>query len=409
MKFQHFMVLALVSLTVPAHVQAADGAFEDTLLGDWGGVRSALADKGVEVSLEYQGDVWHVARGGKKRVTTYLDFSELRANLDGEKLLGIKGNSMSLSLITTNGTTTNSSTVGSTQGISNSEVANNGLRVFEAWMQQNFFEDRLSLLVGLHDLNSEFSSTPMSDNFIVPTFQIGQAFAQSGVNGPSIYPTTSLGARVKVRPTETSYVALAAYDGIPGDPNRTSGTAVRLGKDDGWLLVGEVGVLPRADDTQEEVNKLAIGAWAYTEKQPDLVTGSGEHSQGVYLLSSYRFYHDATAGHDLGAFLRAGMADGDTLQVDYSMEAGLVANGWVPGRPEAEIGLGVSTMHNGDTYVNSLGGATDRRETIYNLYYMDRVARGISIQPNVLYVVNPGTDQVTPNAWVVGARLGVSF
>ena len=329
--------------------------------------------------------------------------------MDGEKLFGIKGNTVSVSVITTNGTTTNGSTVGSTQGIDNSEVASNSVRVYEAWMQQNFLDDRLSVLVGLHDLNSEFAATSVSDNFLVPTFQIGQSFAQSGVNGPSVYPTTSLAGRVKYKPTGESYVSVAAFDGVAGDPNRTSSSAVRFGKHDGLLLIGEVGFTPKAADTDDEVNKLALGGWRYTEKQPDLVSGNSERSQGLYALASGRIYHDKAAKRDISAFVRGGVADDATVQADYDLEAGLVADGWVPHRPDAQVGLGVSTMHNGDNYMNSVAGAADRNETIYELYYKDKVARGISIQPDVTYVVNPGTDQVTKDALVVGARLGVSF
>ena len=409
MNLRRLVYIAVVSLTTATSAYAAEGAFDDKLLGDVGGMRTKLSDVGVDVSLDYQGDVWNVASGGKKRMTTYLDFIELRTNLDGEKLLGIKGNSVSVSLITTDGPATNASTVGSTQGISNSEVGSNAVRVYEAWMQQNFLDDRVSVLVGLHDLNSEFYATPISDNFLVPTFQIGQSMAQSGVNGPSVYPTTSVAGRVKVKPTAETYVSVAAYDGVAGRPNHTSGTAVHFGKNDGLLWVGELGLTPKAADTDSEVNKLALGGWSYTEKQADLVTGNPERSQGAYALASARFYHDKATGRDLAAFLRGGIADDSTLQADYNIEAGLVANGWVPTRPDSEIGLGVSTMHNGDNFVNSVAGAADRNETIYELYYKDTVARGVSIQPDVLYVVNPGTDQVTRNAFVVGARLGVSF
>lgn len=409
MNLSRLALAALFSLTAVTSAYAAEGAFDDKLLGDVGGLRTKLVNAGVDVSLDYQGDVWHVTSGGKKRITTYLDFIELRTNLDGEKLFGIKGNTVSVSLITTNGTTTNGSTVGSTQGMDNSEVASHSLRVYEAWVQQNFLDDRISVLVGLHDLNSEFAATSVSDNFLVPTFQIGQSFAQSGQNGPSVYPTTSVAGRVKVKPTDESYVSVAAYDGVPGRPNHTSGTAVHFGKQDGLLLVGEAGLTPKAADTDAEVNKLALGVWRYTEKQADLVSTNPERSQGLYALASTRLYHDKAAGRDVAAFVRGGVADDNTVQADYDIEAGVVANGWVPSRPDSEIGLGVSTMHNGDNYMNSVAGAADRNETIYELYYKDTVVSGVTIQPDLVYVVNPGTDQVTKNALVVGARVGVSF
>lgn len=398
---------SLASLAV-----AAEAPYGDKTLGDVGGARSKLANAGLELEVNYTGDLWGVAHGGKKRITTYLDLLELRANIDNEKLLGIKGNSMSVAMINSNGATTNSSAVGSTQGIDNAEVVSNGVRLYEAWVQQNFMDDRLSVLLGLHDLNSEFAVTTISDNFIKPTMQIGQSFAQSGTNGPSVFPTTSLAGRVKIKPSETTYIAAAAYDGIPGDPDHTTGSAIKIEDKDALLLVAEIGYTPQVESSEDELNKLALGVWRYTSALPDQEDATLQRTpQGMYALGSYRFYHDQQ-GRAAGVFLRGGVADGDTAQVDWDYEAGLVGNGLIPSRPDSEIGFGISQAHNSDKYMRVQQAAStpvDRNEYSYELYYLDTIAPGISIQPDVQYVVNPGTDVVTGNATVLGLRLNVSL
>ena len=413
MNARQFAFVTIFSLTAATQAFAADAPYSDKLLGDLGGARTKLADKGVDVSLDYMGDVLDVTAGGKKRLTTYLDLIKLRTELDGEKLFGVKGNKVVVSAIDSNGATTNGSTVGSTQGIDNSEVSANGVRLYEAWVQQNFMDDRLSFLFGLHDLNSEFALTDISANFLKPTMQIGQSFAQSGQNGPSIFPTTALAGRVKFKPTEATYVAVAAYDGVPGEPKRTSGTSVTFGEKDGLLLVGEAGFTPKVTDSDDELDKLGLGVWQYTSDLPDLTNPAKKSTaEGAYLVSSCRFYHDKSAGRDASVFLRGGVADGDTAQVDWDYEAGVVATGWVPSRPEGELGVGVSQAHNSDSYMKAQAAAatpSDRHEVSYELYYRDTVARGVTVQPDVQYVVNPGTDTVTKDATIIGARLGVSF
>lgn len=417
MKIPYHAMVSLLSLLIGTVAFAADEkpAYDDTVLGDVGGARSRLAEAGVEVGLDYAGDVWAVTDGGKKRITTYLDLITLRADLDGQKLFGITGNTLSIALIDSNGTKTNAATVGSTQGIDNGEVGANAVRVFEAWVNQEFLDGRLAVLFGLHDLNSEFAATEASANFLKPSMQIGQSFAQSGRNGPSIFPTTALAVRVKLLPTPDSYVAVAAYDGVPGDTSDARATRINLDDKDGVLLVGEVGYTPGMADTDAPLNKLAIGFWNYTVPIDDLtdldINGNPAKStaQGAYLLSSYRFYHDKPAGRDLTGFLRGGLADGDTAQVDWDYELGMVANGWVPTRPDSEIGLGLSQAHNADKYITSVAGASDRNEYSYELYYRDTIAHGVSVQPDLQYIVNPGTDQVTEHATVVGMRLNVSF
>ena len=133
-----------------------------------------------------------------------------------------------------------------------------------------------------------------------------------------------------------------------------------------------------------------------------------KRSEGVYLLSSYQFYHDKNAGHDLGAFFRAGMGDGDTAQVDWFYATGLVGNGWMPNRPDSEIGLAFTESHNGDKYIQAVGSA-DRAESGVELYYRDVIYPGISVQPDLQYIVNPGTDPAVKNATVVGMRVDINF
>ena len=388
--------------------------FSDRLLGDVGGLRTTLANDGVDVTLHYSGDVWDVVSGGKKRIATYLDYTELRANIDGEKLFGIAGNSMSIAFTNSNGTRTNGSTVGSIQGIDNSEVASNGVRLYEAWVQQNFLADQISLRLGVQDLNvdSEFSATPISDNFLQPGMQLGQSFAGSGRNGPPSFPYDSAGARVRVKPTDESYVAVAAYDGIPGEAGTVSGDPVRFDRKDGVLFVGEAGISPEAEGGGDGVNKLAVGVWHYTGGVPEQINPALEGTaEGVYALSSYRFYHDAQ-DRNLGAFLRGGAAADATAETDWDLEAGLVANGFMPTRPDSEIGAGLALAHNGNAYMqaqDAAGTPARRLETAYEVYYRDKVAQGIVLQPDMQYIVHPGTDPQLDNAFVVGARLDVMF
>lgn len=391
---------------------AEPAPFADQLSGDWGGARTKLENRGIAVSLDYTGDVWSVVDGGVKRRSSYLDLIELRTTIDGEKLYGIKGNTVSVSVIRSNGATTNGSHVGSTQGIDNDEVAVNGTRLFEAWMNQEFLDGRIAVLVGLHDLNSEFATTPVSDNFIKPTMQIGQSFAQSGSNGPSIFPTTSLAGRVKVKPTANSYVAAAVYDGVPGDTDHPRSNPIVFGDKDGLLLVGEAGYIWPTSQ-QEEANKLALGVWHYTAPREDQATSGQLHNpEGAYVVSSYEFYADKVKGRSVAAFWRGGVADGDVSQVSWDYTAGLVGRGWVPTRSKGEIGLGISVAHNADKYMTAqeaAGTAVDRNEMGYELYYRDTVARGVTLQPDVQYIVNPGTDRTTKDALVVGLRTAVSF
>ena len=73
------------------------------------------------------------------------------------------------------------------------------MKLYEAWFEQTLFDDRLSFKAGLYDLNTEFDVVETAGLFINSSHGIGPDFSQSGVNGPSIFPTTSLGIRVKAQ------------------------------------------------------------------------------------------------------------------------------------------------------------------------------------------------------------------
>ena len=182
---------ALAAFAFPAFSEDAP-KFDDHLLGDMGGLRNKLANDGIDFTVEYKGDFWRNSSGGAKQANAYNDNLDLKAAIDGEKAFGIQGNKALIYFINNFGTKPNAREVGSTQGVDNIEPGINTFKLYEAWMDQSFLDNKLSVLVGLHDLNSEFYLTDNSSNFIKPSFQIGQDFAQSGQNGPSIFPTTSL-------------------------------------------------------------------------------------------------------------------------------------------------------------------------------------------------------------------------
>ena len=420
--FSASLLFAVVLVSGGAEAQQRSPApevtpYDDQLLGTMGGLRPYLAEYGATLSVEYDADFWDVASGGLKTGTNYLDNAKMVLDVDGAKAYHLEGNKLHFYLLNNAGSAPNGSRIGSVEGIDNVEVTTNTFKLYELWTEQSFLDKKAALLVGLYDLNTEFYTTDMSATFLKPTMGIGQELAQTGTNGPSIFPNTSLGARLKVLPSDNTYLQVAALEAVSGDPAHPRGTHVRVNPHDGLLLVAEGGYVPGATD-DGAFNKLAFGAWRYTKEVDDIleVDANGKplkrDSQGVYGLSSYRFYEDKEAGKSLGAFLRAGLADGDTAQVQWSYEAGLVANGWVPGRADGEFGLGVSQSHDSGKYIDSVklaGGDSEPNEIGFELYYKDTIYRGVTVQPDIQYIVNPGTTPDVDNALAIGLRIGVQF
>ncbi len=422
MKTLFCALLLVLCLNVPSAL--ADGFLQkvgerDFLTGDWGGARTDWDEKGFSFEAVYTGEVSNNQSGGIRHETVYLDNIDLTLSVDAEKAAGWKGATFFIySLINHGGSP--SENVGDAQGVSNID-APHAWKIYEAWFQQNLFDDKLSVLAGLYDLNSEFDAIETAGLFFNSSHGIGPDFSQSGQNGPSIFPTTSAGIRVKIQPTESWYFQAVVLDGVPGDPENPRGTHSRFDKDDGALLTVEIAWLTgTGEESDAPYGKTALGVWRYTEDFDDLrdVDASGNPVKrsgngGVYLLaerSVYREKNDSSQG--LAVYGRYGIADDDVNQFDSYLGGGLVYTGLIPGRDEDQAGLSVAVAHNGNKFKRAskdAGASVNSSETTLELSYRAQVNPWFAIQPDIQYVIHPGTDPAVDDAFVIGTRFEVVF
>src|SRR4029077_12980905 len=144
-----------------------------------------------------------------------------------------------------------SSFIGDAQGVS-SISAPNCIKLYEAWIQKNLLENRVSMLAGLYDLNTEFYRLQSAGLFLNSSFGIGPEFAQSAVEGPCIFPSTSAGARVENKPTQGIVLRTAILDGVPVD--RPDGGRGIFKRGDGVLIVSEADFLDRPSPSDRPLN-----------------------------------------------------------------------------------------------------------------------------------------------------------
>jgi porin len=245
-------------------------------------------------------------------------------------------------------------------------------------------------------------------------------FAQSGTNGPPIFPLGALAVRAKLTsPDRNFYVQAALTDGVPGDPNNPHGTHVKLGHGDGTLSIVEFGYTPQKislstapESKQESVetfNKTAIGFWRYSI-QFDAIdeASSRHHNQGVYVLAERSLYHERDhPAQGLTGFVRFGVASEAVNQVDWSGSAGLRYHGLITGRDDDIAGLAVTVNHAGDRYRRA--NASERQETNFEATYRAQMTPYFAVQPTLQLIVNPSMDPATNNAWIVGSRFEVEL
>jgi porin len=399
---------------------------EDTLTGDWGGKRAELYKKGIDLGFTHKSDFWANVSGGVKRGGEWIGHTEGRLTLDLEKMLGWTTTTAHILYHVDSGSKFAAYYVGGL-GVDNIEVPKNTGQVYLAWIQKTFMNDNISVLAGMYALDTEFYVTDTSGLFLAPPYGMANEVAQSGKNGPPVFPVGTPAVRVALTsPDKNFYFMGAITNGMPGDLVSHDGTQINL---DGSLKMVEFGWTPQADETKAEAgkesakeqeveaevfHKTAIGFWSYSARKDDLsdLDGAGNpvrrRDYGAYFLTEHSLY--AEPGHPsqgLAGFFRLGFASEDINQVDWTSSIGLRYHGLIAGRDDDIAGVAMTINHASDKY-RSLNTA-ESHETGVELTYREQIKPWFAVQPNLQYIINPNMDPTIKNAWVLGLRTEFEF
>ncbi len=361
---------------------------------------------GVTFDAVYTGEPIRNLTGGIKTGGTYLDNLDLQLAADRGSIFGIPGLAGLLYVLHNNSSEFSGKYAGDAQGVSNID-APRATRLYEAWLDWASPADRFSIRAGLYDLNSEFDSIETGGLFLGSAHGIGSDFSQTGLNGPSIFPVTSLALRVRTALGAGGYGQFAILDGVPGDPNDPGSNEIDLSHDDGALAVAELGWA--GDDWR----KLAVGAFAYAADFAPLTNPDGppdDGNEGWYAIADRTVWRrESTA---LSAFVRVGQAEERFNPFKTYAGFGASLTGFSGARPDDELGLAVAMARTGSDFkasreVDEIG--TDSHETAIELTYRAPVSSWLTLQPDIQYIINPGADPAHDNALAIALRFELSY
>ena len=323
--------------------------------------------------------------------------------------------------------------VGDAQGTSNLE-APGGWQLYEAWLQQNLLDSRVSALLGRYDLNSEFYRLQSATLFLNSSFGVGPEFSQSGRGGPSIFPDTSVGVRLAFKPTRDVVFRAAVLDGAPVD--RPDGTQREFAKGDGVLLVEEAAFLNRPAPEGRPLGsrfrigrgpglrpydgKLAVGGWYYTAKFDDLSERGPDGrpvrhrgSAGAYVLADELVHRSAAQSRrQINVFAELGFGDSRVNRFGFYAGTGLLLSGLFPALENDELGLAVAIARNGSHFIELQRQDSipvTGTETAVELTYLLQIGKRVALQPDLQYVIRPGTDPTRKDALAVALRFELSY
>jgi porin len=356
----------------------------------------------------YTGEWWQLDRGDAGRSSHYLDNLDLTASVDADKMFGVRGVKLFAYGLYNNGQLVSDGT-DSVHGVSNIE-ATHAWRLYEAWAEWQF-ASAASVRAGLYDLNSEFDAMATAGLFVNPSHGIGPDFSQTGLNGPSIFPITSVGMRLQAELGRWQ-ARVAVLDAVPGDLDHSDRTVVQLSSEEGVLYASEINY------SLSNGARTGLGYWHYSESFDAIVSvnEAGEpiacdNNQGTYAFAETAPLVFANGGGTIRAFTRTGWADENVNPVSRYVGAGITLSDFISDR-EDQLGLAVAHATMGAPWRQSLRNAgieTSSVETAIELTARFAIGSLLTLQPDVQYLQHPGAVDERGSIWAFGLRFEVGL
>jgi porin len=411
---------------------------QDYLLGDWGGVRTDLAEHGLSFELFYIGSMPTNMHGGIKEGTVYQGAMLMIADFDTTKAGLWKGGRLHVSAVDLHGNPFSADHVGDFNK-SNLVDFENDFRLWEAYYEQKI-GDSFTVKLGLMAADMDFilpdfyhslsNITFLNQTFFFPTlvfnlydvpgFPVGNHALNSS-------PYGALGAVVKWHPNDKFYTHFGIYDGEPnlGD----GGTDFSLSSEEGALMFFETCIRWNVKGSGALPGDLKVGAFYHTDEFYDvkdvigsfagLSSGTKTHdgNYGFYALLEQMLHCEPECRGEIGevncqglySFLRFTGAPADRNLTQFGVDGGFVYKGLIKGRDYDTLGIGGSYLQMSDDIrsaqkaVNRLAPGTfvvADYEAAIEVNYKVQLAAWWTIQPSFQYAMHPGGSGEIENAWV---------
>lgn len=422
-------------------------------LTPFGAMRDRLAAGGVRLGAIYLGDPYGDLSGGMRRGATFSGRLDVQLDVDAAATAGLQGGLLHANLFAIHGRDLSATAVGNFLSI-NDIGALPTTRLYELWYEQKF-GDTLSVRAGQLGIDVEFLTSRYAGTFVNATFGWPGLPTLNLPEGGPAYPLATPAVRVKLDPAPHLSILAALFNGEPagpgaGDPQKRNRYGLNFRVTDPPLAIAEAQLRYNQDvgaggGAGGLPGTVKLGAFAHfgrfadqrvgTDGLPLAAPGSNgipiSHSPdfGFYGIVDQLIYQprDSEAGTGIGVFARAIGSPGTQNVIDLYGDAGVNLIGLVPARPADIVGLAVTyanispAARGFDRDANAASGlhAPVRDfEAVVELTYLAQVMPGLTLQPDVQYIIHPGGHVADPlrdgsrpirNALVLGVTTQLRF
>lgn len=388
--------------------------------------RAALADAGYQFSLTYIGEGLANVSGGMRTGAIYTGRLDLGTTIDLEKVAGWTGASFHANMFQIHGDGLSRSYIGNLMLVSGVEALP-ATRLYELWVEQKLWGDRLAIRVGQQASDIEFFDSSYDDMFV------NSALGWPGITGivlPTGGPSPPLavpGIRFKANLTEQLTAYFALFDGTASPPNSPLDPQ----------LSNPHGILFRVNDPPWWIGQLKYKFEIGESRLPATITGGGwyhlmsfadqrfstdglsqadpasngepallRRNRGAFMVYE-QLLARAAPGSDKGIafFLRASASPSDRNLVSAYLDGGFLFTGFSDAHPNDKFGIAATWAK-----ISDRARALDRDvqiftgtpypvrdyEAILEISYQHEVVPNFLLQPVFQYIAHPGGGAVDP-------------
>jgi len=380
--------LLLPNLLV-AETRADDWRTRDQFTGDWGGLRSALAERGVAPYANYTTGFWSILHGGFGTATRYEGFASWGLDLDLDPLVGCRGGRFHIGWHSYHGAQPSTDPVGAfpTTAVSGWEGADS-LRFYEIYFEQRSFDGRLRLKAGQIASDDDFFVAKHAGALRNATFGflgLGGALQL----GP-FYPLAAPGVFLEVTPVEQWSLRGGVYTAFPGQ-DEPSNIGFDWSFDRGAFAVGELRTHRSPFGLPGTYSAGVVGV---TSALRDFETGEDVHGAiGLYAVIDQALSVGAAGTPRLGAFVRGQFAaQPDRIPMHWYLDAGLELADPFPGREHDVLAFALAYLRVSDDFVSnsrSTGNSVTRHQLNLELTYRAQLTGWLQLQPSLQFFFDP--------------------
>ena len=424
--------LVLVALAAGFQSAPAPAADDGHLLGDWGGARTRLADRGITFDIGYDSELAHNVSGGDRELTRHADQWKFGTTLDLETLWGWRGASFQAVMTHRSGDNLSvDAGLGTNQQVQEIHGRGQTWHLTTFALDQQFLDGRLQWRIGRLTVGGDFAS--FSCHFQNLTFcgsQPGNIVGDYWVN----WPTSQWATVLKLDTGRQTYVQLGAYQVNPryidDEYARRNGWKLDFPSGTtGALIPLELGWTPGHDGLP---GSYKVGGWYDTsggddlrldrDRRPLALTG-GEPLQRDARYGAYLNFEQQVSGQAEGSgthvFLNISQADRATAATDRQVSLGIRHVGPF-GREDDMLGIAVGATHANPRaaehqrlynrlHPDDAAPVLHGNEYVAELLYAWRPLPAVTIRPNLQYVVRPGATSEHGDVFVAGLKSSIVF